>query len=110
MTSLRGLGDAKTIDLVTEDVRTRECVLIISAAGWEGSDEQLSRLQEKLNAYLTFALDGELLRRFPAAADKKIRIQIDFDRAPSGLTADFLVQASKEISRLGMHLAANVLE
>ncbi|MEI9896071.1 MAG: DUF6572 domain-containing protein [Chthoniobacter sp.] len=43
----------------------------------DGSELRLFQLQEKINAYLSFALDGEMAEAYPQFDGKKIRLQLD---------------------------------
>ena len=55
-----GLEFPHIIDMVVEDTATSEIVLLMHEhRPWSGSDEQIFQLQEKMNAYMAFALDGK---------------------------------------------------
>lgn len=58
---------------------TRRKVLILAmyeTRPWEGEEKQLFQLQEKLNAYASFVLDGELEDSFPEYAGKAVELQL----------------------------------
>jgi len=76
------------IDVIAEDAKTGEVVLVMDEPNeWDGSDEQLLALQERLNAYVSFLLDGELVEAHPEFAGKPARIELRCAHMPdtSGL-------------------------
>ena len=65
------------IDVVAEDARTGEVVLVMNEPDeWDGSDERLLGLQERFNAYVSFLLDGEMTESHPELAGKPARIEL----------------------------------
>lgn len=66
------------IDLVTHDPVCEEFKLIIVATDeWDDSEEEQDLLLEKINAYLRFALEGELAERLPESKGRSFSIHID---------------------------------
>ncbi len=55
---------------------------MIETRPWDGSEFQLFQLQEKLNAYMSFALDGEMAESYPALVNKPVRIRLDCAEPP----------------------------
>src|SRR5947208_2051617 len=67
--TVRGVEHAHIIDIVAHDSQTGETALImLEPRAWDGSELRLYQLQEKINAYLSFALDGELAEVYPRSA------------------------------------------
>ena len=68
-----------TIDFVAFDDERYACLLVLVEQGpWTGSvDEHLKSLQDRLYGCLEAALDGEIARRFPSAANKNIIVRVD---------------------------------
>ena len=86
-----GIEETGVLDAIAHDPKTDEIVLVMhESRPWNGGDEQLFQLQEKLNTYLSFALDGEMAEAFPQFAGKKVRIQLDTPKMPDERTLDFL--------------------
>jgi hypothetical protein len=75
---LASVFDPAKIDLVTI-APDRDAVLlyIVQSDGWSGSDEQLTALQQKIHAYVGFALDGQMERTYPETAGLPWRIVIE---------------------------------
>jgi hypothetical protein len=74
---MNGLENPGVLDAFAHDTREDKLVLAMyEIRPWQGEDRQLLQLQEKLNAYLSFVLDGEMADAFPQLADKPLEIQL----------------------------------
>lgn len=93
------LEQTAVIDIIAHDAATDEVVLtMIESRPWSGSDEQLFQLQEKLNAYLSFALDGEMVEAYPHFAGKKLRIELRSPAPPDARTVQLVAAAQRQIA------------
>jgi hypothetical protein len=80
---------------------TREDLLVLAMfemRPWEHGEHQLYQLQEKLNAYVSFILDGEMKESFPHLADKAVRIELRTAHEPSEHALGFLERARHQLS------------
>jgi len=94
-----GLEFAHVIDVVAFDAATGDVVLIMTETRpWDGSDERLHQLQEKVNAYLSFALDGEMAEAYPHAAAKSVRLRLKCASEPDARTLRFIDVIRKQIA------------
>ncbi|MDQ0372847.1 DUF6572 domain-containing protein [Cellulomonas humilata] len=85
------LFDPAQIDVVAESSDGVIELVVVQANRWTGSDAQLESLQAKVQTYVSFALDGELLQRFPDAAGKPWRIVVNsLDGDPDSRTRQVL--------------------
>jgi hypothetical protein len=74
---MNGLENPGVLDALAHDARTDKLVLAIyETRPWLSKETQLFQLQEKLNAYLSFVLDGELNDSYPEFARKAVEIQL----------------------------------
>ena len=74
---MNGLENPGVLDAFAHDTREDKLVLAMyESRFWQGEDRQLLQLQEKLNAYLSFVLDGEMADAFPQFVDKPLEIQL----------------------------------
>ena len=65
------------VDIVATREDLDEVLLVIADhLEWHEVDKHLLTLQEKINRYLAFIESGELLRKYPNAAGKKVRIDV----------------------------------
>ena len=85
------------VDAVGVDASSGKVILTISDdLDWSDESSHLLALQDKLNAYLRFIESGELLEKYPAAAGRKVRIQVFCKYAPS-LDGERLLERAREI-------------
>lgn len=106
----RGVEHAHVIDVIGEDDRTGQAVLImLEPRPWDGTEQRLFQLQEKINAYLSFALDGEMAAEYPALAAKPLRLQVDCVEMPDETVVDFLSVVREQIGFQGIDLEVRVM-
>lgn len=104
-TSPNGLEHPGVIDLLAHDGETDEVNLVMmESRPWSGSEEQLFQLQEKINAYLSFALDGEMAEAYPTLVGKHLRIILQCRTAPDAVTAQMLDVVREQIAFQGIDL------
>ncbi|MDB6173562.1 MAG: hypothetical protein JWL59_2873 [Chthoniobacteraceae bacterium] len=107
----RGVEHAGVIDAMIHDPATDEVVLImVEPRPWDESESRLFQLQEKVNAYLSFALDGEMSEAYPALEGKSLRLQLDCATFPDAMTVSFLKLVREQISFQGIDLQVRVSE
>ena len=72
------IEDADSVDLV---VARRDGTVILSMfeeRPWDGSEERVRQLEDKVNAYLTFVLDGHMAEQHPDIDPKQVQIRLDY--------------------------------
>jgi hypothetical protein len=81
------------------DEASGRVILVIDHDGpWDGSDQQLFLLQEKLNAYLSFALDGEMTDACPDFSGRPLGLRIDSAIPPDPRTLHLLGHVRQQIA------------
>lgn len=79
----RGVHNPGVVDLIERDRETGEVVLtILEERPWGSAPEQLHELQEKLNSYLGYVLDGFLQRDYPQYEGKPVRFELECAASP----------------------------
>ena len=107
--SVRGVEYAGVIDLLVHDAKADVVALImVEPRPWDGSELRLFQLQEKINAYLSFALDGEFAETYPTLTHKPLRLQLDCASAPDPATQRFLAVVRDQIAFQGIGLDVRV--
>ncbi|MGA3171079.1 MAG: DUF6572 domain-containing protein [Chthoniobacteraceae bacterium] len=92
------LDQSNVIDAMgIDDASGRVTLVIRHDAPWDGSDPQLFLLQEKLNAYLSFALDGEMAEAHPDFAIRPLGLRIETNATPDSRTLHLLAHVRKQI-------------
>jgi len=99
------------IDMIAHDSRTDEAVLVMNELEkWDGSDEQLFRLQERFNVYVSFLLDGEFVESHPELAQKRARIEVRCAHIPDTRAIDLLGQIRDQLALQEIDLQVVVKE
>lgn len=94
-----GLSHPGVLDALAHDKRRDTLVLAMyETRPWSGDNGQLRQLQEKLNAYASFILDGEMRESFPALAGKPVEIQLRTRHQPDPLALGLLQQAREQLA------------
>jgi hypothetical protein len=102
------VDDPTSIDFVS----TKDGVVTLSVADhldWTDEHAHLSRLQEKLNTYVAFIDSGELVDKFPEAADHSPLIEVHFVHPPTAAAKDFLLKATSTIHSEGISFSYETL-
>jgi hypothetical protein len=101
----RGIEHPGVIDLLTHDAASGRVELVMfEPRPWRGGEAQLFQLQEKLNAYLSFALDGEMAEAYPHLADVPLCVVLRCFEAPPPEAVGFLAQVREQIALQGIDL------
>ena len=96
---LNGLEHPGVLDALAHDARTDKVVLAMyEVRPWTGAELQLFQLQEKLNAYVSFILDGELQESFPDLATKSVEIQLRTLHDPDAKALEFISRAREQLA------------
>jgi hypothetical protein len=104
---MSGLENPGVLDAFAHDTRTDTLVLAMyEARPWRGEETQLFQLQEKLNAYLSFVLDGELTEAYPNFAAKPVRIQLRTVHEPDEKALDLIsrIREQLDLQRIGFEV------
>lgn len=97
------------IDLIT-DHPTEGYVNLIMIADDDWADSSLpERIQNKLNLYLAYALDGQLAADFPDLARKQVRIQLDCVVAPPVAIVRLVDRMAETCRTFGIYFYLNNL-
>lgn len=95
---MNGLENPGVLDAFAHDTRTDRLVLAMyERRPWEGDPQQLHQLQEKLNAYLSFLLDGEMADAFPQLVGKPIDIQLRTVHEPDEQASDLIRRIREQL-------------
>jgi hypothetical protein len=101
----RGVEHTGVIDLLAENPATgRVEIVMFEPRPWGGGEDQLFQLQEKLNAYMSFALDGEMAEAYPNLAAKPLTLVLRCVELPPPEAVGFLAQVREQIALQGIDL------
>jgi hypothetical protein len=96
---VNGLEYPGVLDALAHDTRADKVVLAMyEVRPWTGAELQLFQLQEKLNAYVSFILDGELQESFPDLASRAVEIQLRTLHDPDAKALEFISRAREQLA------------
>jgi len=94
-----GLEHPGVLDALAHDPESNRLILAMyERRPWTGGDPQLFQLQEKMNAYLSFVLDGELREAFPQFAEVPVQIQLRTVHDPDHRAADLMRRMREQLA------------
>ena len=97
------------IDFLKFDAQAgRVHLVLFERKPWDLNSEQPFLLQEKLNAYLSFVLDGEMLEVYPAFQGKPICICLECAEAPPNELLPFLQLVRDQCDLQGIEFVVEV--
>jgi hypothetical protein len=104
-----GVQNAKIIDLITVDPATDKVVLaMIERRPWGASDRQFAQIEEKINRYLGYVLDGFLVQQYPKYEGRRVLLRLDCVEHPHGEAVRFVQAAQHAIETHGLEFLVNV--
>lgn len=104
-----GVQNPKLMDLITVDPASGKVVLVMfERRAWGSSPRQLREIEEKINRYLGYALDGFLVEQYPQYQDKSVQIRLDCAEPPQGGALAFVDAARRAAEAQGIEFVVNV--
>jgi len=97
--SIEGPG---VVDFLAHDPDGHVVLVMVEGREWDGSDERLFELQEKINAYASFALDGQLVEKHPELAGKPVCLELRCVAPPDPKTSSFLEVVRRKLEEEGL--------
>ncbi len=87
----RGVENPRVVDGIRPDPATDEVVLtILEQRPWGSVAQQLQQLEDKLNSYFGYVLDGFLARDYPQYAGKPVCIELACPEPPGPREQGFM--------------------
>jgi hypothetical protein len=107
--SPKGLEHAGVIDFLGFDAKSSQVLMIMAEhRPWRDVEEQLFQLQEKLNAYLSFALDGEMVDEYPQFVGRPLKIRLECLETPPNEMLGFLQHVYEQTGLQGIAFEVEV--
>jgi hypothetical protein len=104
-----GVQNPMIMDLITLDAASDHVVLVmIERRAWGASPRQFLEIEEKINRYLGYVIDGFLEQQYPQYRGKRVRIRLDCAEEPQGEAAAFVSAAQQASGAHGIDFVANV--
>lgn len=106
---MAGLGSPDEIDLISEDADGNALLSIVHTEPWSRKGSERERLELKLHTYLRFALDGQMISKYPSLEGRPIVIELTFDEPPAQAVLDYWRKAGKSALIKGVRLSTRRL-
>ncbi len=104
-----GVENSKVIDLISVDAVTDTVVLtMIERRPWGASDQQFQQIEEKINRYMGYVLDGFLVEHYPQHEGKRVQMRLECAEEPHGDAVMFVKAAARAASDHGLELVVAV--
>ena len=106
-----GLAHAAVLDAFAWDGSRSTLVLVMyETRPWNGGDAQLLQLQNKLNAYASFIIDGEMIESFPQYRSAPVEIHLRTRYEPDPVASRLLALAREQLALQKIGLEIFLLE
>jgi hypothetical protein len=104
-----GVENSKVVDLISVDAASDKVVLtMIERRAWGAADNQFQQIEEKINRYMGYALDGFLAEHYPHFEGKPVQIRLECAEAPHGEAALFVKAAARAAADHGLEMVVVV--
>jgi hypothetical protein len=104
-----GVQNPMIIDLITLEKASDTVVLaMIERRSWGAAEQQFKQIEEKVNRYMGYVLDGFLAEQYPQYIGKAVQIRLDCAEEPHGEAARFVAAMKDAVESHGIHFATAV--
>ena len=104
-----GVENPKVVDLIGVDPVSDKVVLtMIERRPWGADQRQFQQIEEKINRYMGYALDGFLAEHYPQYEGKRVQIRLECAEEPHGEAVLFVQAAARAASDHGLELVVVV--
>lgn len=103
-----GVENPMIVDLIEFDAEADRVILVMTERRpWGGHPRQLLQIEEKINRYLGYVLEGHMGQHYPKYVGKTVRIRLDCAEEPSGEAVKFVAAAGHAIQQEGLDFVVN---
>ena len=104
-----GVQNPAVVDLITLDKASDTVILVMmERRPWDAAREQFKQIEEKLNRYMGYVLDGFLVEQYPPYKGKSVQIRLDCAEAPHGEAVRFVEAMTHATESYGIHFSIAV--
>lgn len=104
-----GLENPDEIDLIAEDEDGRALLSIVQTGPWPTGRYVVKGLQLKISNYLRFALDGQMVEKYPTLRNRPVVIELTYDEPPPKAISDAWSRSAKTAMRRGARMSTRKL-
>jgi len=104
-----GLEHPAVVDLIRFDEKADKVVLVMrEPRAWSHGVKQLQQLQEKIDRYLGYVLEGFLFQHYPQYKGKHVRLELHCAEHPHSRFGDMLNAAKRFCGKRAIDFAVRV--
>ena len=104
-----GVENPMILDLITTDPESGDVVLVmIERRPWGAHPQQLKQIEEKINRYMAYALDGFLAEHHPQYVGRRVQLRLDCAEAPTGEVERFVAAAQHAAHEHGLEFLVQI--
>ena len=81
---------------------------MIERRAWGASERQFQQIEEKINRYLGYVLDGFLAEQHPEHQGKRVEIRLQCAEQPHGEAVRFVAAATQSVQAEGIDFVVAV--
>ena len=97
------------VDLIEVDPASGKVALVMfERREWDSSLQQFRQIEEKINRYMGYVLDGHLTSHYPQYAGRDVQIRLNCAQAPHGQSVAFVTAAEHAVRTHGLEFVVNV--
>ena len=105
-----GVQNPAIVDLIEMDPASGRVVMVMTEQrAWNGGPEQFRQIEEKINRYMGYVLDGHLVTHYPQYEGRPVAIRLDCAEPARGESARFVDAAGHAIRAHGLEFEVNVI-
>jgi len=105
-----GVENPKVVDLIGVDPATGKIVLsMFERRRWGASPQQFQQIEEKINRYMGYVLDGFLVQHYPDYDGKPVQLRLECAEEPHGEAILFVTAAARAARDHGLELVVKVV-
>jgi Family of unknown function (DUF6572) len=104
-----GLESPDEIDLIAEDEDGRALLSIVQTGPWPTGRFVRDGLELKVSNYLRFALEGQMIAKYPMLRDRPVVVELTYDEPPPKAILSVWSRAAKTAMRRGVRLSTRKL-
>lgn len=105
-----GVQNPMIVDLIEWDPASERVVLaMVERRPWGSHHLQFKQIEEKINRYLGYVLEGHMGQQYPQYVGRTVRIRLDCVDTPTGEAEHFVAAAGYAVRNEGVEFALNIV-
>ena len=98
------------VDLIEVDPASGQVALVmIERRAWDSGPHQFRQIEEKINRYMGYVLEGHLASHYPQYAGQDVQIRLTCAQAPCGDAVTFVSAAERAVRAHGLEFVLHVM-